>query len=58
MSDLVHPSIPDLSEIEDDDAMIQRIIARDYSYTRVMQYFIDTGADSAFFNDASILDSA
>ena len=59
MSDLAPlPTVPVSSDVEDDDARIRRIIARDYAYTpRVMQYVIDTGASSSFINDARFFDS-
>ncbi len=58
MSDHVPLSIPTSSDnIEDDDAKIRRIIARDYAYPRAMEIMIDTGASSSFINDASFFDS-
>jgi hypothetical protein len=57
MSDLTPLSMPTSSDIEDDDAKIQRIIARDYAYPRAMEIMIDTGASASFINDASFFDS-
>ena len=55
MSDLTAPSMMD--KVDDDDALIQALIRRDYAYcpNQKMQVLLDTGASRVLVNDASYL---
>lgn len=55
MSDLTAPSMMD--KVDDDDALIQALIRRDYAYrpNQKMRVLLDTGASHALVNDASYL---
>jgi hypothetical protein len=58
MSDLTASSMTDKTDkVEDDDALIQALIRRDFAYrpNQKMRVLLDTGASHTLVNDASYL---